>query len=101
MDGIKTTLGCTMPATGAFIWIDEMWVPQVSHDSATWAIASTGATSLAFLWRYFIRQYRQEFLATDLVDVVMQHGVHRQLLGIGTPVLGVIHQLVGGEIHIL
>ena len=31
----------------------------------------------------------------------MEHGVHRQLLGIGTPVLGVIHQLVGREIHIL
>ena len=101
MDCIKTALGGTVTTTSTFIWIDEMGMPQIAHDSTTGAIAFTSTTSLTFIGCNLIRQYRQEFLAANLVDVVMQHGIHRQALGIGTPVLGVIHQLMGSEVHIL
>ena len=63
--------------------------------------ALAGTATLALVGIDLVGHHRQELLASNLVDIVMQHGVHRQLLGIGAPVLGVIHQLMGREIDIL
>lgn len=100
MDGVKAAFGRAMAATGALIRVDDMRASQVTHDGTAGTITLTGAATLALVGVDFVGQYRQELLAANLVDVVMQHRIHRQLLGQRTPVLGVVNQLVGSALDV-
>ena len=90
-----------MAAAGTLVGVDHMRLAQVAHNSMTGTIALACSTSLALVGIDLVGHHREEPLASNLVDVVMQHGIHRQLLGERTPMLGIVHKLMGREVHIL
>ena len=76
MNGIKLTLGHAMPATSALVGVNQVRMPQVSHDSAARAIALAGTATTTFFRINLVGEHRQELLAANLIDVVMEHGIH-------------------------
>ena len=87
VNSIKLALCLALTATGAFIWVDNMGLFYNATYCIDWTIALTSSATTAFLGVNDIRQHIQERLATNFIDIVVEHRVERHRALEGAPLL--------------